>query len=215
MRLERFDVDLARETYLDAWGAAWFAGSLATAGDLLEVSRAARAAPPVSHPSQPFDLLLDATCAADHRGTCRGGVGAEARIERLRRGRDPAENSFRWTALPPIPSYVLWDDEGWYAINARQLGLAREAGALARLPMGLISRRGHRCLVGRVREGRGGDRGGRVRSSRRPGPASRPTRRCCSSLSRVGKPTASRCSSRRSTTPPPWVRDLPSNGASS
>jgi len=29
-RLERFDVDLARETYLDAWSAAWFAGSLAT-----------------------------------------------------------------------------------------------------------------------------------------------------------------------------------------
>jgi AAA ATPase domain len=58
-RLERFDVDLARETYLDAWGAAWFAGSLATAGDLFEVSRAARSAPPSTHPSQPFDLLLD------------------------------------------------------------------------------------------------------------------------------------------------------------
>jgi tetratricopeptide (TPR) repeat protein len=51
----------------------------------------------------------------------------------------PAENSFRWTALPPIPSYVLWDDESWYTINARQLGLAREAGALARVPMGLIT----------------------------------------------------------------------------
>jgi DNA-binding CsgD family transcriptional regulator len=41
--------------------------------------------------------------------------------------------------LPPIPSYVLWDDQSWYAINARQLGLAREAGALARVPMGLIT----------------------------------------------------------------------------
>src|SRR5207253_7164759 len=58
-RLERFDVDLARDTYRDAWGAAWFAGSLATAGGLLEVSRAARLAPPSTHPSQPFDLLLD------------------------------------------------------------------------------------------------------------------------------------------------------------
>jgi ATP/maltotriose-dependent transcriptional regulator MalT len=34
---------------------------------------------------------------------------------------------------------VLWDDEGWYAINARQLQLARDAGALARVPMGLIT----------------------------------------------------------------------------
>jgi DNA-binding CsgD family transcriptional regulator len=41
--------------------------------------------------------------------------------------------------LPPIPSCVLWDDESWYAINTRQLALAREAGALARLPMGLIT----------------------------------------------------------------------------
>ena len=51
----------------------------------------------------------------------------------------PAENSFRWTALPPIPSYVLWDDKSWYAINSRQLALAHEAGALARVPMGLIT----------------------------------------------------------------------------
>jgi DNA-binding CsgD family transcriptional regulator len=34
---------------------------------------------------------------------------------------------------------VLWDDEAWYAINARQLQLARDAGALARIPMGLIT----------------------------------------------------------------------------
>ena len=52
---------------------------------------------------------------------------------------DPAENRFRWTWLPPVPSYVLWDDEGWYTINARQLQLARDAGALARVPMGLIT----------------------------------------------------------------------------
>jgi len=36
-RLEQLDPELARETYLDAWGAALFAGRLATAGGLLEV----------------------------------------------------------------------------------------------------------------------------------------------------------------------------------
>src|SRR5947208_7678492 len=40
-----FDPELARETYLDAWGAALFAGRIAAAGSLLEVSRAARSAP--------------------------------------------------------------------------------------------------------------------------------------------------------------------------
>ena len=43
--LEPLDVRLARETYLDAWSAALFAGRLATAGGLLDVSRAVRTAP--------------------------------------------------------------------------------------------------------------------------------------------------------------------------
>jgi DNA-binding CsgD family transcriptional regulator len=138
-RLERFDVDLARETYLDAWGAAWFAGSLATAGDLLEVSRAARSAPPSTHPSQPFDLLLDGLALLITEGRAAAASALRRASNAFAAGEIPAENSFRWTALPPIPSYVLWDDESWYTINARQLGLAREAGALARLPMGLIT----------------------------------------------------------------------------
>ncbi len=41
-RLESLDLDLARETYLSAWMAALFAGRFAGAGDLTEVSRAAR-----------------------------------------------------------------------------------------------------------------------------------------------------------------------------
>jgi DNA-binding CsgD family transcriptional regulator len=138
-RLERFDVDLARETYLDAWGAAWFAGSLATAGGLLEVSRAARSAPPGADPSQPFSLLLDGLALLITEGRAAAAPALRRASSAFAAVETPAENSFRWTALPPIPSYVLWDDEGWYAINARQLGLAREAGALARMPMGLIT----------------------------------------------------------------------------
>ena len=138
-RLERFDVDLARETYLDAWGAAWFAGSLATAGGLLEVSRAARSAPPSTHPAQPFDLLLDGLALLITEGRAAAALALRRASNAFAATEIPAENSFRWIALPPIPSYVLWDDESWYAINARQLGLAREAGALARLPMGLIT----------------------------------------------------------------------------
>jgi DNA-binding CsgD family transcriptional regulator len=138
-RLERFDVDLARETYLDAWGAAWFAGSLATAGGLLEVSRAARSAPPSTHPSQPFDLLLDGLALLITEGRAAAAPALRRASSAFAAAEIPAENSFRWTALPPIPAYILWDDASWYAINARQLGLARDAGALARVPMGLIT----------------------------------------------------------------------------
>ncbi|HME67896.1 MAG TPA: AAA family ATPase, partial [Streptosporangiaceae bacterium] len=58
-RLEPLDAGLARETYLTAWMAALFAGQLAGAGDLLEVSRAARNLPPPMGSPRPVDLVLD------------------------------------------------------------------------------------------------------------------------------------------------------------
>ena len=139
-RLERLDPELARETYLDAWGAAMFAGRLAAAGGLLEVSRAARAAPAPAHTPHPSDLLLDALALLITEGRTAAASALRRASEAFAATDDPAENRFRWTWLPAVPSYVLWDDEGWYAINARQLQLARDAGALARVPMGLITR---------------------------------------------------------------------------
>src|SRR3954469_24863390 len=56
---ERLDPELARETYLDAWGAAFFGGRLASADSLVEVSRAANAAPRSTRPIRASDLLLD------------------------------------------------------------------------------------------------------------------------------------------------------------
>jgi ATP/maltotriose-dependent transcriptional regulator MalT len=41
--------------------------------------------------------------------------------------------------MSTIPSNVLWDEDSWYAINARQVQEAREAGALARLPIDLTA----------------------------------------------------------------------------
>src|SRR6266446_8176651 len=59
-RLESLHVGLARETYLYAWVASSVAGPLAGSGGLLlEVSRAARAAPQPAGAPRPCDLLLD------------------------------------------------------------------------------------------------------------------------------------------------------------
>ena len=58
-RLEPLDVRLSRDTYLDAWSAALFAGRLATAGSLLDVSRAVRTAPEPAPSPRPSDVLLD------------------------------------------------------------------------------------------------------------------------------------------------------------
>ena len=58
-RLERRDVALARETYLEAVSAVIFAGHLARSPGWREVGEAARAAPPAQVPRAP-DKLLDA-----------------------------------------------------------------------------------------------------------------------------------------------------------
>jgi AAA ATPase-like protein len=54
-RLESCDLELARETLLNAWGAAVFAD----ADGLLQICRAARALPPPAGPPRPLDELLD------------------------------------------------------------------------------------------------------------------------------------------------------------
>ena len=56
--LDPLDPKLARETYLDAWSAALFAGRLASTGSLHHVSREALARPTAAGPRRPSDLLL-------------------------------------------------------------------------------------------------------------------------------------------------------------
>jgi DNA-binding CsgD family transcriptional regulator len=143
-RLEPFDLDLARETYLDAWGAALFAGRLATAADIMEVSRRARAARPPTRPLRPAELLLDALATLVTEGRAIAEPRLRRAAEAFATGDGAPEENFRWGWLTTVPSNVLWDDETWNAINVRQLRRAREVGALVRLPIDLTA---HAILV--------------------------------------------------------------------
>jgi DNA-binding CsgD family transcriptional regulator len=138
-RLEPLDQDLARETYLDAWGAALFAGRLATAGNLLEVSQAAKAAPPPSGAARPPDLLLDGLTTLITEGRAAAAPALRQAAAAFADPDGPAEENFRWGWLTTIPSNLLWDEATWHAINARQLHRARDVGALVRLPIDLTA----------------------------------------------------------------------------
>ena len=138
-RLEPIDIDLARETYLDAWGAALFAGRLAPSGDLLEVSRAARSAPPQTHPGRPSDLLLESLTKLITEGRSAAVPALQRATSAFVRDEASSQENFRWGWLTTIPCNVLWDEESWHTINARQLQAARDAGALARLPIDLTA----------------------------------------------------------------------------
>jgi DNA-binding NarL/FixJ family response regulator len=50
----------------------------------------------------------------------------------------PSQENLRWGWRPLLPPILLWDEAGWHAISARHLKEARDAGALARLPIDLI-----------------------------------------------------------------------------
>ena len=135
-RLEPLNLELARETYLTAWSAASLAGHLAGAGDLLEVSRAARALPPPGDPLRPVNLLLDGlsrlvTDSPDAAApTLRQAVNAFTTEEMSR------EDGLRWGW---IGATVSWDEDAARAIMTRQVQLARDAGALEQLLTDLVA----------------------------------------------------------------------------
>jgi DNA-binding CsgD family transcriptional regulator len=139
-RLERLDAELARETYLDAWGAALFAGRLATGGSLLEVSRAATSAPRPMHAPRPSDLLLNSLVAVITEGRTAAAPMLRRATNAFAAEDVSVEENLRWGWLTTVPSNLLWDDASWHAISARQLQFARDAGALARLPIDLTAR---------------------------------------------------------------------------
>ena len=132
-QLEPLDAALARQTYLDAWYAALFAGRFAGAGDLHEVSRAARSAPPPAGAPRPSDLLLDglAILVTEGRAEAAPLLRRSARV--FAKDEIPMAESLRWSPVAVVAAATVWDEECWHAIQAREIRSCREAGMLAQL----------------------------------------------------------------------------------
>jgi len=128
-QLEPLDAALARQTYLDAWVAARFAG----AGDLHEVARAARSAPPPPGAPRPSDLLLDglAVLVTEGRAQAAPLLSRAARV--FAEDGITVEQSPSWGYLAVVAARIVWDEKRWHTIAARQLQFCREAGLLAQL----------------------------------------------------------------------------------
>ena len=90
-RLEPLNVELARETYLTAWGAAGMAGQ----GDIiLEIWAAVRALPPTSGAPGPLELLLEGMAQL----TLEGHAAAAPTLQRAAEAllEMPVEDALRW-----------------------------------------------------------------------------------------------------------------------
>lgn len=141
-RLEALDVRLARETYMDAFAAAMYAGRLGRDVGAREVAEAARAAPIGPEPPQAIDLLVDGMATR----AIEGDVAAAPILARALRtlldedGRN--DDDLRWLWLTNPVAFEVWDDEAWDRLTARAVTVARGSGALAALRVALAYRAG-------------------------------------------------------------------------
>jgi DNA-binding CsgD family transcriptional regulator len=133
-RFEPFDLDMARETYLDAYQAAQIAGHLARDGNLEDVSRAARSLPPSAHPPRPADLLLDGLTLLVTDGPTAAAPVLRQAASAFADPEVPVAQRLRWSWMAPMAGASLWDYQG-YSLVEGPVRLAREVGALDSLPM--------------------------------------------------------------------------------
>ena len=129
-QLEPLDGALARQTYLEAWFAAVFAGRFAQDGNLRDVSRAARSAPPPPDPPAPHDLLLDGFAVLVTEGRAAAAPMLRRAARTFAEDEIATEEGLRWGWVTTISTNVLWDVESWQSIAFRQVQSAREAGLL-------------------------------------------------------------------------------------
>ncbi|WP_394618911.1 AAA family ATPase [Lentzea sp. JNUCC 0626] len=129
-RLERFDMDLARETYLLAWGTA------ADGGRLRAISQAIRELPAPEGGPRPIDLVLTgcSLLAIDGRsaaiGTLRRAMTALSDL--------PVQDLLKWGWAACGVSPAVWDEQVMCATYARAVEVARSAGILTELPIYLV-----------------------------------------------------------------------------
>jgi DNA-binding CsgD family transcriptional regulator len=138
-QFEPLDVQLARQTYLEALSAALFAGRLALGGGVQEVAAATRAAPPPRRPAGAPDLLLDGLAVLLTDGYPAGVPLLKQALSEFHGEDITMPEQLRWLWVACHAAIVVWDYETWHTLSARQVQLARGAGALAVLPMALNS----------------------------------------------------------------------------
>jgi len=144
-RLEPLDAPLARETHLEALGAAVWAGDLGSPGAPRAAPAPPPPAPPRPRPPRPVDVLLDGLALRLTEGYA---VAAPTLTQALRLVvvLDLADDKVgRWLWLAGgratvwLVALELWDAESWHALVTAQARFARDSGALVQLQYALNS----------------------------------------------------------------------------
>src|SRR5450432_172347 len=138
-RLEPLEPELARETYLEALGGA-LANDIEVVGGAQAVAAAALAAPPGTVPPRTVDVLLDAFAIRLTDGYAAAAPTLARALELLLADvskEDIGRLSVSSSRDGNIVALEMWDDEALHLLAARQVQVARDAGALVHLQFAL------------------------------------------------------------------------------
>jgi DNA-binding CsgD family transcriptional regulator len=139
-RLEPLDPELARETYLEALAGA-MSSDVEVVGGAPAVAEAARAAPSGSAPPRTVDVLLDAFAIRLTDGFAAAAPALARALELLLADVSNEDVGRRLSASSSRDSNIvaleMWDDDALHLLAARQVQVARDAGALVHLQFAL------------------------------------------------------------------------------
>ena len=140
-RLEPLDPELARETYLEALAGA-MSSDVEVVGGATAVAEAARAAPTGTTPPRTVDVLLDAFAIRLTEGYAAAAPTLARSLELLLAMDVSSEDAGRRLSVSSsrngnIVALEMWDDEALHRLAARQVQVARDAGALVHLQFAL------------------------------------------------------------------------------
>jgi DNA-binding CsgD family transcriptional regulator len=142
-RLEPYDPGLAREAYLQAIGAALWSGEDGHPGILRRIAAAARTAPSGPAPARAGDVLLDALAIRVTEGPVAAVPAMTQAVRQILAvdlGAGLDVGRFLWLAgyrAGGLAAAELWDDDTWHTLAARQVEVARRAGAMVQLQYAL------------------------------------------------------------------------------
>lgn len=133
-RFEPLNAELARETHLEALGAAMWVGDLDSPGGVREAAEAARAAPRGPEPPRAADALLHAFAIRLTEGYAAATPTMTRALELVLALDVGTVGVGRWLWIAGASSELaleLWDAESSHALAARVAQFARDEGALA------------------------------------------------------------------------------------
>jgi DNA-binding CsgD family transcriptional regulator len=151
VRLEPLDAALARTTYLEALRAAWYAADPAGSATLRDFAEAAMTAPAVTSP-QPDDLLLRGLALRYTSGFAAGVPVLQRAVRAFDAPQLSLDQALRWLWFACSAAVDICDDHAADTLTATFVQLARDAGAMATLPMALIERIVVRIFAGDLAE---------------------------------------------------------------